>query len=119
MSSEQLHEAAEKLSSKAIDIHRAIASMREELDAIDWYQQRIEATEDEELKRILAFNRDEEKEHFSMLLEWLRRNDEALDGFLRKHLFTSGGIAERAEAEEAHRAARIAPAPTVGSLKGR
>lgn len=100
MSSESLHELAEKLSPATIDRHRATTSLMEELEAIDWYDQRIDAATDEELKAILRHNRDEEKEHACMVLEWLRRADPALDQQLRAYLFKDGDImAAEAEAE--------------------
>ena len=83
------HELPEKLSPKTKELHRALQSLIEELEAVDWYQQRVDATEDEELRSILAHNRDEEKEHAAMLLEWLRRNDEALAKELKEYLFTT------------------------------
>jgi hypothetical protein len=87
-----LHEPEDRLSAGAIDRHRAIVSIQEELEAIDWYDQRVEATDDPELAAVLAHNRDEEKEHAAMTLEWLRRVDPVLDGHLRTYLFTSGPI---------------------------
>lgn len=100
MSSESLHEAADKLSPATIDRHRATVSLMEELEAVDWYDQRIDATADEELKAILRHNRDEEKEHAAMTLEWLRRKDPVLDEQLRTYLFRKGDIiAAEAEAE--------------------
>jgi uncharacterized protein len=81
--------------------HRAIVSLMEELEAVDWYDQRIDATDDPELREILTHNRDEEKEHAAMTLEWLRRRDPELDRYLRMYLFTEGpiiGIEEEAEA---------------------
>jgi len=72
-----LHEAEDRLDRATMDRHRALTSLQEELEAIDWYDQRIDAAEDAELKQILAHNRDEEKEHAAMVLEWLRRLDEA------------------------------------------
>ena len=87
MSSESLHEPAEKLSPATIDRHRATVSLMEELEAVDWYDQRIDAATDEELKAILRHNRDEEKEHAAMVLEWLRRQDPVLDQQLRTYLF--------------------------------
>jgi ferritin-like protein len=92
MASEGLHEAAELLDEATIDRHRAFTSLIEELAAIDWYDQRVQATRDAELASILAHNRDDEKEHASMLLEWIRRQDPALDEQLRLYLFTSGPI---------------------------
>jgi len=92
MSSEVLNEAAEKLSPATIDRHRATISLMEELEAIDWYDQRIDAATDESLKAILRHNRDEEKEHAAMVLEWLRRHDPVLDRQLRTYLFKQGDI---------------------------
>jgi ferritin-like protein len=102
MSSEMLHEAAEKLTPATIDRHRATVSLMEELEAIDWYDQRIDAASDETLREILRHNRDEEKEHASMVLEWLRRQDPVLDKQLRTYLFREGDImAAEAEMEAA------------------
>ena len=98
MSSESLHEPAEKLSPATIDRHRATVSLMEELEAVDWYDQRIDAATDPALKEILRHNRDEEKEHAAMVLEWLRRQDPVLDEQLRTYLFKEGDIAS-AEAE--------------------
>jgi len=78
------------------DRHRAIVSLMEEFEAVDWYDQRVDATADEELRAILAHNRDEEKEHAAMLLEWLRRRDPAFERHLRDWLFTDAPILERA-----------------------
>ncbi len=88
MTSEGFHEPIEKLSPETLDRHRAIVSIMEELEAVDWYDQRVDATDDPELAAILAHNRDEEKEHAAMTLEWLRRRDPALDKQLRTYLFT-------------------------------
>ena len=96
MSSEVLHEDANKLGPEVVDQHRAIVSLMEELEAIDWYNQRAKATSNPELRAILEHNRDEEKEHAAMALEWLRRHDPALDEELRRYLFTEGSITERA-----------------------
>ena len=90
MASEGLHEPAEKLSAETIDYHRAMVSLMEELEAVDWYNQRVDATDDEDLAAVLAHNRDEEKEHAVMTLEWLRRRDPMLDQQLRTYLFTEG-----------------------------
>jgi len=75
MAGETLHEEREALSPEILDRHRAISTIMEELEAIDWYDQRIKASTDPELQSVLAHNRNEEKEHASMLLEWLRRHD--------------------------------------------
>jgi hypothetical protein len=99
-SSAELHEAGESLRPETIERHRAIVSLMEELEAVDWYDQRIDATQDPELRGILQHNRDEEKEHAAMALEWLRRHDPALDRFLRMYLFTTEPILEREAAHE-------------------
>jgi uncharacterized protein len=93
-----LHEDAETLGAEVIDRHRAIASLMEELEAVDWYDQRVQACSDPELRQILAHNRDEEKEHAAMVLEWLRRHDPKWEEHLRTFLFTEGPIVGR-EAE--------------------
>lgn len=102
-SSATLHEDPEKLGPEVIDRHRAIASLMEELEAVDWYDQRVKAATDDDLRQILTHNRDEEKEHASMVLEWLRRRDPALDGHLRTYLFSDaqGPVGEYAAAVEA------------------
>ncbi|MCU4184333.1 ferritin-like domain-containing protein [Acidiferrimicrobium sp. IK] len=89
-----LHEAAELLQAATIDRHRAIVSLQEELEAVDWYDQRVDATSDPELAAVLAHNRDEEKEHAVMTLEWLRRHDPVLDEQLRTYLFTTLPVTE-------------------------
>ena len=93
MSSEGLHEPIEKLSDKTLNMHRAIVSLMEELEAVDWYNQRVDACKDAELAAILAHNRDEEKEHAAMVLEWIRRRDPTFDKELRDFLFTDKPIA--------------------------
>jgi ferritin-like protein len=89
MSHEDLHEAASDLTEATRDMHRAIVSLIEELEAVDWYQQRVDACKNPELKAILAHNRDEEKEHAAMVLEWIRRNDDAFSKELKDYLFTT------------------------------
>src|SRR5690606_1519319 len=95
-----LHEARETLSDDVVNGHRALRSLMEELEAVDWYAQRVDATNDSELAEILAHNRDEEKEHAAMVLEWLRRRDPVLDRCLRQYLFTEGSIVGIEEALE-------------------
>ncbi len=90
MSSEGYHE--DDLSDATRDMHRAIVSLMEELEAADWYNQRVEACKDSDLKAILAHNRDEEKEHAAMVLEWIRRRDSSFDKHLRDYLFTDKPI---------------------------
>ena len=94
MSSEVLHEDANKLGSDVIDQHRAIVSLMEELEAVDWYNQRAKATGNPDLRAILEHNRDEEKEHAAMVLEWLRRGDAKLSQHLKTYLFTKGALTE-------------------------
>lgn len=100
MASETLHERKEDLSGPVLDAHRAYISLIEELEAVDWYNQRADATEDEALKRILIHNRDEEMEHACMVLEWLRRNQEGWQDMLNTYLFKEKEITELEEAEE-------------------
>lgn len=99
------HERHEDLTEQTLNFHRAIVSLMEELEAVDWYQQRVDATSDPALKEILAHNRDEEIEHAAMVLEWLRRNNSKFDEQLRRFLFTSDPIAgaeAEAEGHEGH-----------------
>ena len=93
MSNEGYHEAISELSDETRDMHRAIVSLMEELEAVDWYNQRVDACKDEALRAILAHNRDEEKEHAAMVLEWIRRQDPAFDKELKDYLFSEQPIA--------------------------
>jgi len=122
-----LHEPESRLNAETIDNHRALASIQEELEAVDWYAQRVDATTDPDLAAVLAHNRDEEKEHAAMTLEWLRRNDPVLDGHLRTYLFTTKPVTEIET--EAESAGGSSPGPgtagpagsgslDIGSLKG-
>ncbi len=85
-------EPYDKMDSKTLDISKAITSLREELEAVDWYNQRVATATDEELKKIMAHNRDEEKEHAAMLIEWIRRNMDEWDKELKDYLFTSAPL---------------------------
>ena len=118
MASEGLHEAAELLDEATVDRHRAFISLIEELEAVDWYDQRVHATKDPELAAILAHNRDEEKEHASMTLEWLRRQDPKLDEFLRLYLFTSGPITGIENAAESGKTPSRSGELGLGNLRG-
>jgi uncharacterized protein len=130
MASEGLHEPQELVRVETIDRHRAIVSIREEFEAVDWYDQRVDATGDGELAAVLAHNRDEEKEHAAMTLEWLRRHDPVLDRHMRTYLFTTEPVTEietDAEAEASGAEASGAGAGAagadgcslgIGSLKG-
>ena len=119
-SSAGFHEAEERLTTRTRDLHRAIVSLMEELEAVDWYQQRVDAAEDPELREILAHNRDEEKEHASMVLEWIRRQDPTFDAHLREYLFSEGRIVGREEAATGKTGQKGGGAPPagLGSLRG-
>src|SRR5690348_11394068 len=117
MASETLHEDAAKIGPETIDRHRAVASLMEELEAVDWYDQRVRATDDEELREILAHNRDEEKEHAAMVLEWLRRRDATLSEQLKAYLFKEGPIRDTAE-ESGAMNGKLDGSLGIGSLKG-
>lgn len=121
-SSTTLHEPLDQITAETMEQHRGIVSLMEELEAIDWYSQRIDATKDEQLKAILVHNGDEEKEHAMMTLEWLRRRDPVLDEQMQTYLFTDGDILA---AEEDAMAAGGAGAMSaddgslgIGSLRG-
>ena len=116
------HESESKLRPETLDNHRALTSMQEELEAADWYDQRVDAATDSDLKAILAHNRDEEKEHFAMLLEWYRRRDTTMDAHLKEYLFTTGSLTMR---EQANTGGGSSAEPAagegslgIGSLKG-
>ncbi len=95
MSNEGYHEPIEELAGETRDMHRAITSLMEELEAIDWYNQRVDACKDPDLAAILAHNRDEEKVHAAMVLEWIRRKDSTFDAELKDYLFTDESIAHK------------------------
>ena len=95
MSSVGYHEPVEELSAETRDMHRAIVSLMEELEAVDWYNQRADACKDTELKGIIEHNRDEEKEHAAMVLEWIRRKDPRFSLMLKDYLFTEERIAHK------------------------
>jgi len=122
MASEGLHEQADLLGEATVDYHRAMTSLGEELEAIDWYDQRVDATSDDSLAAVLAHNRDDEKEHAAMTLEWIRRRDSAFDAQLRKFLFTTEPITEigtgDADGDGAAPPAAGSGSLGIGSLKG-
>ena len=95
MANEGYHEPVGDLSDDTREMHRAIVSLMEELEAVDWYNQRVDACRDPELAAILAHNRDEEKEHAAMVLEWIRRKDSTFDAELKDYLFTDKSIAHK------------------------
>ncbi|HVG34674.1 MAG TPA: encapsulin-associated ferritin-like protein [Pyrinomonadaceae bacterium] len=98
--SAEWHEDYEKMSEQALNFSRAVKSVQEELEAVDWYNQRAEATKDEQLRRILEHNRDEEIEHAMMGLEYLRRISPVFDKHMKTYLFTEGDITEIEEKAE-------------------
>ena len=117
-SSMGLHEAKEDLTPSTVDRHRGIVSLMEELEAMDWYQQRIDAAGDAELTAVLAHNRDEETEHAAMSLEWLRRQDPVLDEHLRQYLFPDGSIVAIEEEAEGGGGPPDDGSLGIGSLRG-
>lgn len=117
MSSDSLHEPADSLRPETVDVHRAIASLMEELEAVDWYNQRVDACVDPDLAGILAHNRDEEKEHAAMVLEWLRRHDTPLDDVLRQYLFSRASVVELEGATSIEPASPDGGSLGIGSLK--
>jgi ferritin-like protein len=115
--SANLHEP--DLPSEVVDVHRALVSIQEELEAIDWYNQRVVATRDTQLAAVLAHNRDEEKEHAAMVLEWLRRHDPILDRHLRAYLFTEADLVREEGIDNADASVdRGHGSLGVGSLRG-
>ncbi len=129
MAHEGLHEEERDLSKKTLDMHRALVSLQEELEAVDWYRQRAEACGDAQLKSVLLHNMRDEIEHAAMLIEWLRRSDNDFEGQLNTFVFNNGDIVEaeakaeaEAEAETGAEAAEPSPddddkRPTIGTLK--
>ncbi|HYP28283.1 MAG TPA: ferritin-like domain-containing protein [Blastocatellia bacterium] len=131
------HAPYELLRPETRDMARAIHSLMEELEAMDWYSQRVDVSDDEGLKRILSHHADEEKEHAVMLIEWIRRRDPEWDKYLRTYLFTAADIVEVEESDASpdsnesrpaalSRQAAISPVSeeaarsfTVGSLRPR
>jgi len=124
-SSDTYHEPLEKLSPTTQDMHRALVSLQEELEAVDWYQQRADACEEPELKAILLHNMREEIEHASMVVEWLRRHHPDFDKHLRTYLFQAKPILAIEQVErvsngdtETNAARQQRSRFTVGTMKG-
>lgn len=113
----QYHEPVEILDEKTKNITRAIMSIKEELEAVDWYNQRVAATDDPELKAIMAHNRDEEIEHACMGIEWLRRNMDKWDEELRTYLFAEGSIIAAEENEGEGQEEKKPSGIKIGDLK--
>ena len=121
MSSESYHEPIELLSEETKNTHRAIVSLKEELEAIDWYQQRAEACTDDELRGILIHNKNEEVEHAMMTLEWLRRKNSVFAANIGTYLNSSGPILEvekESESSNADSSGEVSTSLGIGSLKG-
>ena len=127
MSSESYHEPVELLSEETKNLHRAIVSLKEELEAVDWYQQRAEACTDDELRAVLIHNKNEEIEHAMMVLEWIRRRNPTFDASIATYLHTEGPITEieeRAEERDARGGEGASNPPAgaaslgIGSLRG-
>jgi ferritin-like protein len=120
MASDTYHEPLELLSGETREMHRAIVSLVEELEAIDWYQQRADACSDPQLKDVLQHNRNEEIEHATMVLEWIRRHDDHFNEMMRKYLFTEQPITatEKAVGTDGP-AAALSGTLGIGSMKGR
>ncbi len=113
MASTDYHEPPELLSAETKDMHRALISAIEELEAIDWYQQRADACGDDDLRDILLHNKEEEIEHFLMTLEWIRRRSPSFDDQMKKYLFSEGSLTG---IEEAAMGSGRAPKSADGSL---
>lgn len=123
MASETLHEPAEKLTTETVNLHRAVVSLMEELEAFDWYHQRAEACSDAQLRAIIRHNMNEEIEHACMTLEWIRRNIPKFDEALKTYLFTTGEITELEEAamagkEQPGKGSKQSTRSTIGDMKG-
>jgi len=124
MSSESYHEPMDLLSEETRNMHRAIVSLKEELEAVDWYQQRAEACSDDELRGVLVHNKNEEIEHAMMNLEWIRRHSAVFDANIKTYLNSKGPIldVEKQQTESEGGGGAKAPASTsslgIGSLKG-
>jgi ferritin-like protein len=120
MAGDAHHEPLDLLTEETRNMHRAIVSVQEELEAIDWYQQRADACSDQELKDVLLHNRNEEIEHATMLMEWIRRHDGHFDEMMRTYLFTGQAITGIEKGAGRNGAApSAARALGIGSMKGK
>jgi ferritin-like protein len=119
MSSESYHEPLELLSEETRNLHRAIVSLCEELEAVDWYNQRAEACSDDELRAVITHNKNEEIEHAMMNLEWIRRKHPVFDANIAKYLKTTGPItAIESGGGEGPSSAQAGAGLGIGSLRG-
>jgi uncharacterized protein len=120
MGSESYHESLDLLTADTVNMHRAIVSLIEELEAIDWYQQRADACSDPQLKDVLLHNKNEEIEHATMVMEWIRRHNAHVNEMMRKYLFTEEPITGIEKgAETAGQAPAAAATLGIGSMKGK
>lgn len=119
MSSESYHEPIELLSEETRNMHRAIVSLKEELEAVDWYQQRAEACSDEELRGVLVHNKNEEIEHAMMTLEWIRRHNAVFDTNINTYINAKGPIlaVEKSAEASAPATAAVSHSLGIGGLK--
>ncbi len=102
MASDHLHAPRERLRKETIHMHQAITSLMEELEAVDWYQQRADDCDDAALKAVLLHNMREEIEHAAMTLEWIRRNSKDFDKELKEYLFSEGEIVAKEHEAAGH-----------------
>jgi ferritin-like protein len=119
MASDEYHEPLDLLTEETRNMHRAIVSLREELEAIDWYQQRADACTDARLADVLLHNKNEEIEHAAMLMEWIRRHGDHFDEMMRKYLFTEAPITGIENAAKTPDAASAAETLGIGTMKGK
>lgn len=115
MSSENYHESLDLISEDTKNMHRAVVSLTEELEAVDWYQQRAEACSDPELRAVLIHNKNEEIEHATMILEWIRRHSPTFDANIGTYLNSVGPITE-VESKSRGAGGSTARAGSSGSL---
>ena len=118
MASDAYHESLDLLTTDTVNMHRAIVSLMEELEAIDWYQQRTDACSDPQLKDVLLHNKNEEIEHATMVMEWIRRHNDHFNEMMRKYLFTEQPITG-IDAETDAPAPGAAVTLGIGSMKGK
>ena len=126
MSSESYHEPLELLSEATRNLHRAIVSLCEELQAVDWYHQRAEASSDDELRAVITHNENEEIEHAMMNLEWIRRHSDVFDANIKTYINAKGPIVaveKQQAASEGGAGGGSGPSSAatslgIGSLKG-
>jgi len=118
MTAATTHESRDRPSAEIQDMHHALTSLIEELVAVDTYEDRLHTTTDDDLRSVLANDRDEEKEHACMLLEWIRRRDPEFDGLLRRFLFRADPIARSEPARGDHHQTGEERHLGIGALRG-